>query len=363
MTAPAAFHIVLTASAGDAGERIGRFLVKEMAKHPRAPQVSRAQVDRWIGEGFILVNGKPADVKARVASGDRVEIRLPRETNAAGVPEEEPSAASGAAALDVRYSDEHLIVVYKPSGLVTHPAPTVKGTTLTDIIAGAFPAQADVGGEGRAGIIHRLDKDTSGLIICARDAATHAALSAMLKRREIEKRYLALVFGAPIAPTGIIDKPVARVRRARKKMGVAREGREAYSTYEVVESFAGFTLLEVRIETGRTHQIRVHLSSLGLPIVGDMLYGTGRNRDLTNFLAGKTPQSSVNRIWRERIPTPDGRSQAREVFGGLGGQALHARSLAFEHPVTGKRISVSADPPAGFLAVLEFLRTSFAQER
>jgi 23S rRNA pseudouridine1911/1915/1917 synthase len=319
-------------------------------------------VDRWIEDGYVLINRKAADVKTRVTTGDRIEIRVSGETKPVGDLHNAPAPGSEVAGLDIRYSDEHVMIVYKPAGLVTHPAPTLKGTTLTEIISAAFPAQADVGGERRAGIIHRLDKDTSGLIVCARDAATHAALSAMLKRREIEKRYLALVFGAPISTTGIIDKPVARVRRARKKMGVAREGREAYSSYEVIESFAGFTLLEVKIETGRTHQIRVHLSSLGLPIVGDALYGTGRNRDFANFLSGKTSQTAVNRIWRERIPTPEKRSEARAVFDALGGQALHAHSLAFDHPVTGTRVRVSAHPPAGFLAVLEFLRVTFAQE-
>ena len=228
----------------------------------------------------------------------------------------------------VVFGDDHLLVVDKPSGLVVHPAPGHEGTTLAEIFAGDL-----AGGEepGRAGIVHRLDKDTSGLMVVAKTESTRQALIEMIKTRAVSRIYQTLVQGRP-GSTGTIDAPIGRHSHNRLKMAVIQRGRPAVSHFRVLESFTGYTLCEVRLETGRTHQIRVHMAHIGHPVVGDPLYA-GRPR----------PPSGMPEALR------------REVLG-FGRQALHAWRLNFDHPRSGQLLAFESDPPQDFAMLLQKLR-------
>jgi 23S rRNA pseudouridine1911/1915/1917 synthase len=276
------------------------------------PGLSRATAQRLIKDGAVAVNGRPSKPSYRAQVGDEVTVRIPAELPAQVLAEDIP--------LDVIYEDETMLVVNKPAGMVVHPTPGHTGGTLVNALLARCPQIGDVGGAQRGGIVHRLDRDTSGLLLIAKDEATHAALQQQFKRRQVAKTYLALVEGRMHPREGIIEAPVGRSKRQRLKMAVVRSGREARTTYRAVEYFAEHTLLEVRPHTGRTHQIRVHLAWMGYPVVGDEVYGYRRQR----LLRGR--------------------------------HFLHAARLRFTHPATGEKMEFESPLPPELAAVLKRLR-------
>ncbi|MCP4542828.1 MAG: RluA family pseudouridine synthase [Chloroflexi bacterium] len=292
----------------DGGERLDQVLAA------RLPSVSRAQAQRLVKAGEATVNGRPSKPSYRVQVGDEISARLPVEVPEMVLPED--------ISLDVIYEDDILLVVNKPAGMVVHPALGHSSGTLVNAVLAHCPQVAQVGGPDRAGIVHRLDKDTSGLIIVAKDDATRAALQRQFKRRQVTKTYLALVEDHMHPREGVIDAPIGRDKRQRKKMAVVRSGRPARTMYRAAEYLAGYTLLEVRPHTGRTHQIRVHLSWMGYPIVGDAVYGYRRQRLLTHR------------------------------------HFLHATQLRFTHPGTGADVDLQAPLPPKLASLLDRLRRS-----
>ena len=286
----------LVVGADAAGERLDVFLARTTG--------SRASAQRLIDAGLVRVDGEARPKRHAVATGERVAVEEAPETPAQEVPE---------AAFAVAYEDAHLLVVDKPAGVVVHPARGHAAGTLAQALAG----RARGGEPGREGIVHRLDRDTSGLLVVARSEEVHAALKAMLQRREITREYLALVEGRPAARAGTIDAPLGRDRRVRTRISPdTDEPREAITHFETEEAFPAHTLLRVRLETGRTHQIRAHLKAIGHPVAGDPEYG--RKGDL-----------------------------------GLARQFLHADHLAFTHPVTGATIDVRSRLPPDLRTALE----------
>ncbi|MBN1976705.1 MAG: RluA family pseudouridine synthase [Anaerolineae bacterium] len=291
-------------------ESDGERLDKVIASH--APAVSRASAQRLIKEGAATVNGRPSKPSYQTQAGDEIVVHVPIELPDQILPEDIP--------LDIVYEDDVLLVIDKPAGMVVHPGAGHTSGTLVNALLAHWPQLADVGGADRAGIVHRLDKDTSGLILVAKDEATHTALQRQFKRRQVSKTYLALVEDRVQHSEGVIEASVGRDKRQRKKMAVMRSGREAQTTYRAIEYFAGHTLLEVHPHTGRTHQVRVHLAWLGYPIVGDTVYGHRRQPLL----------------------------KSRHF--------LHAARLRFTHPVTGEEVEFEAPLPEKLADVLDRLR-------
>lgn len=257
------------------------------------------------------MNGKPARAADRIAEGDVVEFDLPSAQPLAPAPE--------AIQLQVLYEDADLVVVMKPAGMVVHPAAGHRSGTLVHALLGLGGSWSTVGGEVRPGIVHRLDKGTSGLLIAARNDTAHRALAAQLADRTLARTYLAIVTGSVKSETGALDGPIGRDPRNRKRMAVVTGGRPARTRYQVVERLRGHTLLRCDLETGRTHQLRVHLAALRHPVAGDRDYG--------------------------RVPG-----------GGPERPMLHAWRLRFRHPRTGEAKSFEAPPPADFESFLESLR-------
>ncbi len=293
---------------GAAGERLDRFLA---ALHPDR---SRSRIQALVREGLATVDGRPARPGERLRGGEVVEIVLPPEP-----PEDriEPEAMS----LEVLHEDDHVAVLVKPPGLVVHPGAGVREGTLAAAILHRWPETAGVGGRGRPGIVHRLDRGTSGVILVARTAEAHRALQEQFRARTVEKLYAGICWGRPREAAGRIELPIARDPRSRVKMTTrARGGRPAITLWEVLEEVPGFALLLARILTGRTHQVRVHLAAIGHPLVGDGLYGGRRERSVAD---------------------PVRRKALRE----LDRPALHALEIAFDHPATGKRMRFRAPWP------------------
>ncbi len=290
----------------DPGERLDKAIAVSL------PDLSRAFIQRLIKKGQVTVNGRTSKPSYRVEVGDEVQVNIPHETPAEITPEQID--------LDVIYEDEHLLAVNKPSDMVVHPAYGHQSGTLVNALLGYWPQAADVGGPDRSGIVHRLDKDTSGLILVAKSETTHAALQRLFKRRQVEKSYLALVEGHPDPRQGLIDAPVGRDKRNRKRMAIVRSGREARTAYRVSELFDAHSLVELQPETGRTHQIRVHLAWLGYPVVGDRVYGYRKQRLLKHR------------------------------------QFLHAHKLELIHPITQVPLLLSAPLPQDLNDLLRRLR-------
>jgi 23S rRNA pseudouridine1911/1915/1917 synthase len=288
------------------------------------PQYSRSRLAAWIKEGAVQVDGRPMRPRDLVYGGESVQIRAELAADAAVAPERIP--------LDIRYTDRHLLVLNKPVGLVVHPGAGNPSRTLQNALLAYDPKLAQV---PRAGIVHRIDKDTSGLLVVARSIEAHAALVNLLREHAVHREYLALVLGR-VTGGGTVDQPIGRHRTDRLKMTVRADGREAVTHYRVAERFRNHTLLRIELETGRTHQIRVHMAHAGHPLVGDPSYG-GR-RQLT---AGEDPA-------------------ARAALQGFRRQALHATRLRFEHPLTGKTIDVEVPPPDDLAALLDVLRATAA---
>jgi 23S rRNA pseudouridine1911/1915/1917 synthase len=297
--------------ADEAGQRLDRFLVQ------CGVFGSRSQVTRLIGEGLVQVNARPAKAGALLRVGDRVLANhpAPRPTRAAPEP----------ISLDVLYEDDWLLAINKPPGMVVHPAPGHWQGTLVSALLHRWPTRAAGLDPDRLGIVHRLDKDTSGVLLIARTAAALTELGRQFKHREVAKQYLALVRGVPRRAEGLIGHPIGRHPVRRKQMAVRPKGRSAVTRYEVVEAFRGAALIRAFPQTGRTHQIRVHLAALGHPIIGDVLYG---------------------------------RSQRNSPVA-LSRQALHAESIRFRHPHSGEPLALSAPLAADFAAALRALRRPF----
>jgi 23S rRNA pseudouridine1911/1915/1917 synthase len=291
----------------DAGLRLDRFCARQ---HPGE---SRTRLAGLVREGLVTVDGRPARPSTVLEPGALVEIDLPPRTDDRLVPEP--------IALDVLHEDHALLVIDKPAGLVVHPGAGVHEGTLAAALLHRDPALAGVGGAGRAGLVHRLDRGTSGLMVVARTDAAHRALAAQFARRTVEKVYDALVWGRPREPEGVVDRPIARDPRRRVRMTTrAPGGRSARSEWRVVDERPGFAHLAVRILTGRTHQVRVHLAAVGHPLVGDATYGGERSASLADPVRRKAVRA-------------------------LGRPALHAARLGFDHPVTGERLVFSTPWP------------------
>jgi 23S rRNA pseudouridine1911/1915/1917 synthase len=278
--------------------------------------VSRAAAARWVEDGRVLFAGRPRAKSHRLRGGEALAWEPPPEAPA-GPP------APEARQLVVRYEDERLLVVAKPAGLVVHPAPGHPAGTLVNALLGREGSLSSAGGEDRPGIVHRLDKDTSGLLLVAKDDATHLALVRELAAHRIERRYLALAQGHLPAKAGTVDAPIGRNPRDRKRMAVVPGGRPALTSWRVRERLPGTDLVEASLQTGRTHQIRVHLAHLRHPVAGDRAYG-----------ADPRLAASI----------------------GLDRPFLHAWRLAFDHPADGRRIELTEPLPDDLQAALERLR-------
>jgi 23S rRNA pseudouridine1911/1915/1917 synthase len=248
----------------ESSERLDRYLANAIS------DLSRAEVQRLIAAGRVTVNGTNAKASFRLEVDDEVVVQVPPPESTEVYPEAIP--------LDVVYEDDDLLVIDKPAGMVVHPAHGHRSGTLVNALLALYPQLAEVGGAERAGIVHRLDKDTSGLILVAKHGAAQKELQRQFKHHAVEKVYLALLEGRLEPAQGIIDAPIGRDKRRRKQMAVVRSGRQANTAYRVVERLGGYTLAEVRPQTGRTHQIRVHLAFIGHPVVGDRVYGYRRQR-------------------------------------------------------------------------------------
>jgi 23S rRNA pseudouridine1911/1915/1917 synthase len=231
----------------------------------RCPDLSRTHAQQLIVGGFITVNGRPAKPSLKLNSGDRIDIFIPPEPPGRLTPEDIP--------LHIIYEDSDLLVVDKPAGLAVHPAPGHPAHTLVNAILGYLPGLAEDAGSLRPGIVHRLDKDTSGLIVVAKNRLAQANLSEQFKSRRVSKSYLVLVKGKLTPEKGTIEADIGRDPHNRQRMAVVAEGREARTEYRVVRYIGKYSLLEIKPETGRTHQIRVHLAAIGFPVVGDVTYG------------------------------------------------------------------------------------------
>ena len=297
------------------GERLDVFLRAQF------PGVSRGTIQRLIEEGEILVNGSAAKPTHAPRAGETITVHWPEPKTAAAKPEDIP--------LDVLFEDSDLLVLNKPPGLVVHPSAGHEEHTLVNALLNRCQGQlSGIGGVARPGIVHRLDKDTSGCLVVAKNDTTHVALAEQFAGRAVRKIYLALVCGELARESGEIRAALARHSSHRKRMAVVDEGgRAAWTTYRVLERLHGATLAETVLHTGRTHQIRVHFQHLGHPLVGDETYGKRQNsrlRELTGCVAAR--------------------------------QMLHARELSFVHPRSGKRVSVEAALPQDFCDVLQALR-------
>lgn len=311
-TTPAELENVTVFTASREGERIDSCIAVECG-------ISRSAAQRLIGEGAVTVNGKVCAKNYKPKTGDVVEIVFPEAEECDAVAENIP--------LDVVYEDADIIVVNKPCGMVVHPAPGhATGTLVNALMYHCGDSLSGIGGVQRPGIVHRIDRDTSGLICAAKNDAAHLSLAAQLADHSMHREYRMIVCGNLKEDVGTIDAPIGRHPVDRKRMAVVRGGRAAVTHWKVLERYPGFTYAEAVLETGRTHQIRVHLSHIGHPLAGDVVYGGGR-----------TPFEKRNASL-------------------LGGQALHAVALVLRHPVTGERMRFESDLPEGFTEVLEKLR-------
>ena len=308
--------ISLKVSEADAGARLDAYLATHIAGW------SRARLQRLIEAGDVLINSTLAKASYKVSANDEIEVELaPPESNF--TPENIP--------LEIVFEDEHVIVINKPAGLVVHPAAGVHSGTLANALAYHFQHLANAGSL-RPGIVHRLDKDTSGLIVAAKTEAAHESLGDQFRAREVFKSYVALVHGVVKQEDGRIEQPIARDPRNRTRMAIVPGGRGALSLYKIRRSYAGFTLLDVELKTGRTHQIRVHLAWLKHPVVADELYGGGRDNNVQDV-------------------------QLRARIRKLKRQFLHAEQLGFRHPQTGEEMKFVAPLPAELTRLLEALET------
>lgn len=299
--------ITLTAAAENKGERIDKFISDS------ADNISRSYAAKLCADGLVLVNGKAADKNLKLKGTETIEVSVPEPETIELKPENIP--------LDIVYEDNDVIVINKPAGMVVHPAPgNENGTLVNALLYHCGDSLSAINGVIRPGIVHRIDKDTSGLLVAAKNNEAHLKLSEQLKARKAVRKYIALVNGNIKEDSGTINKPIGRSSADRKKMAVTANGREAVTHYNVLERFGRYTLTECVLETGRTHQIRVHMASIGHSLVGDKAYG----------------------IKKEKF--------------NLSGQLLHARTIGFVHPSTGEMMRFSSELPDYFTDVIEKLR-------
>lgn len=295
-----------------------KYIVEESGKRLDAyitsidSEITRTAAQRLIEQGNILVNGEKKKTAYKVSNGDIITIEKEEpkeiELKAQNIP------------IDIIYEDDDIIVVNKPKGMVVHPANgNPDGTLVNAIMAICKASLSGIGGEIRPGIVHRLDKDTSGLLIVAKNDKAHVNMSEQIKNHEVKKTYIALVRGVVKENEATIDMPIGRSTSDRKKMAVIKTGRNAVTHIKVLKRYNKYTLLQVNIETGRTHQIRVHLSYIGYPIIGDCTYSNGKNEF------------------------------------GVVGQCLHAKCLEFKHPITGAEMKLEAPLPKYFEEIIQKL--------
>lgn len=311
----------------ETGQRLDRFLAM------RLPEFSRTLLRKAIGAGAGRINDRGAKPATIVNAGDKVSFLMPEIPRTGPVPEAIP--------LDIIFEDDHLVVVNKPAGMVVHPARGHWSGTLASALAHHCEQLSSVGGPTRPGIVHRLDRDTTGVIVVAKTDAIHGKLAEQFAERTTEKEYLVLVNGTPGLDSDFIDRPIAPHRVHREKMAIAHEGhptaRQARTFYEVEERLGRYTILRAKPVTGRTHQIRVHLKSIGCPVLCDKLYG-GRAELLLSEISTK-PAGEEDRVLLAR-------------------QALHARKLSITHPLSDERITFEAPLPEDMAEVLQVLRGS-----
>ncbi len=307
--------MIYKAKATDAGKRLDVFVSEVF-------ELSRSSSAKLIESEAVLVGGRPSVKKYEVRENDEITLTLPEPEPSEAVPEDIP--------LDIMYEDSDILVINKPSGMVVHPAAgNYTGTLVNALLYHCRGSLSGIGGVIRPGIVHRIDKDTSGLLVVAKNDDSHIKLSGELQHHGIVREYHALVKGGFKAPTGTVNAPIGRHPVDRKKMAVLLEGghaKEAVTHYELIESFGDISYLKLVLETGRTHQIRVHMSHIGHPLLGDPVYGTVKTR--FEKLHAKL----------------------------LDGQALHAKKLCFTHPRTGERMEISAPLPENFTKILDILK-------
>lgn len=290
-----------------AGERLDKHVAET------APdEISRSQVQMWIKEGIVRVNGNAVKANYRVTSGDRIELAVPEPVSSVIIPENIP--------LNIVHEDRDLIVINKPRGLVVHPAPGHSSGTLVNALMFHCRDLSGINGELRPGIVHRIDKDTSGLLMAAKNDKAHLSLSAQLKDHSVARKYIAIVHGHLPHNQGTVDAPIGRDPKDRKLFAVnTSSGKNTVTHFRVIERFSDYTVVELQLETGRTHQIRVHMKFIGHPVVGDPVYG--RTKGVT-----------------------------------MEGQALHAAVLGFIHPASGEYMRFEASLPEDMNRVLDILR-------
>lgn len=305
----------LTLTVERTGQRADQFLA-EMVE-----SLTRSGAQKLLEQNLVTVNGKAVKKNTKFSVGDQVIVQLPEPEQVAVLPQNIP--------LDVVYEDQDVIVVNKPVGMVVHPAPGHPDGTLVNALLYACGASlSGINGQLRPGIVHRIDRDTSGLLIAAKNDMAHLSLSEQLQDHSLARTYEAVVVGNLREDAGTVDAPIARHRTDRKRMAVVADGRRAVTHWKVLNRYAGYTQIQCQLETGRTHQIRVHMAYIGHPVLGDPVYGGKR----------------------------------KETFG-LSGQCLHARKLAFQHPRTGERIEVACPLPEYFQEVLRKLSLRNGPER
>ena len=317
---PAEEDLEFVAGTAEEKERLDVFLARNV------PGMTRSQAARRLDGGKILVNGRREKAGYRVRPGDRVTVSLEPPRESPLVPEE--------AVLRVFFEDRDLLVVDKPAGMVVHPAAGHAGGTLVNALLHHCTDLSGIGGVLRPGIVHRLDKDTSGLLVVAKNDGAHEALAGQFRRHEVVKKYRTMAYGSFREDEGTIRLAVGRHPTDRKRMSTAsRRGKTAVTRWRVLERLGEVTFLEVAIETGRTHQIRVHLSAMGHPVVGDRTYGRSRRKE---------------RDGRDGGPV--------DILGSMKRQALHAAMIGFRHPVTGQYLEFSSPLPEDMEKLLEDLR-------
>lgn len=305
-------------------ERLDRFLVEVL------PDLTRSQLKKLVDEGRVEIAGTPVKAGARLKGGEVLTVVVPPVASASALPQQIP--------LSILYEDRHLIVVDKPAGMVVHPAPGHQEGTLVNALLFHCQDLSGIGGELRPGIVHRLDRETSGVMVATKDDATHNHLAAQFHAHSITRRYVALVHGQLLQDTGLVDKPIGRHPTDRKKMSSkGRAGRRAVTHWRVLRRFDQdrMTLVELSLETGRTHQIRVHFSEMNHPIVGDPTYGnSGRSAALAD-------------------------TRLRQSIRALGRQALHARILGFVHPASGEYLEFESPLPPDMQEIIDYLENKY----
>ena len=295
---------LLTVAAADAGKRIDTYLTEQL------DGLTRSAVQHLLTEGAVTCGGTALKKNYKLSGGEQLSVTLPAVREVGLIAEDIP--------LDIVYEDADIVVVNKPRGMVVHPAAgNWSGTLVNALMFHCGDSLSGINGAFRPGIVHRIDKDTSGLLVVAKNDAAHQSLAAQIAAHTAFRGYEAVVIGSPRLDEGVVDKPIARHRTDRKKMAVVEGGREAVTHYRVVKRYNGYTHMAFQLETGRTHQIRVHMASIGHPIIGDPLYGVKKDR-----------------------------------FSEIGGQCLHAARLTLTHPRTQEEMHFSAPLPAYFTDIL-----------